>query len=117
MAGDLWVVYELADARLRVRLTYGDHSQADSPHVASWTIAFHRSGPRPEEATHTLGLSLGGDLESTPEDPLLLRCPITDPVSGARHSLTARVRDGRLVELSAFDEPPEWLDERTIEDR
>ncbi len=38
-----------------------------------------------------------------------LRMPLPDE-SGRIHTLTALKRGGRIVSVSAFDEPPEWLD-------
>lgn len=38
----------------------------------------------------------------------LLKRVLPDPLSGEEHSLTATVRDGAIVQLTAFDETPEW---------
>lgn len=116
LAEERWLVYDLPDARLRIRLGRDRRPGADSERVASWTMTFRRDGPRPGEVTKLLGLRVEDGFEPLPSDRGLLRCPITDPVSGDLHSLTARVRGGRLVELTAFDEAPDWLDPRLIEE-
>ena len=110
LAHERWLVYDLGDVRLRIRLTPDRDARAGSERVGSWTVTFRRGGPPPREVAASLGLSLQDELRPTPEDTRLLRCPLPDPVSGGLHSLTARLREGRLVELTAFDEPPEWLD-------
>ena len=109
-AGDRWLVYDLADARLRIRLAPDRGPRPGSERVASWTVTFRRDGPLPTEVAASLGLCLQDELEAAPGESHLLRCPLPGPESGDLHSLTARVANGRLVELTAFDEPPEWLD-------
>lgn len=103
--------------RIRIRFIAGQGQEAEAGRVASWTVTFVRDGPRPTEVGDRLGLVLRAELEPAPEDSLLLRGPLSDPVSGKLHSLTARVLDGRLVSLTAFDEPPEWLDAPVTEER
>jgi hypothetical protein len=103
-----WLVYDLRGMRLRIRLAPKRGSQAGSERVVSWTVTFLQGGPRPTDVAASLGLSLHDEFEPVPKDPCLLRCPLSDPGSGDLHSLTARVEEGRLVELTAFDEPPEW---------
>ncbi len=114
-AGDRWLVYDLADARLRIRLAPDRGHHPDAERVASWTLTFYRDGPLPTEVAASLGLCLQAELEATPSDSSLLRCPLPSGTSGDVHSLTARVANGRLTELTAFDEPPEWLDLRTAD--
>lgn len=39
----------------------------------------------------------------------LLRRILPDLARGVDRSLTASVRGGRIVAITAFDEPPDWL--------
>jgi hypothetical protein len=61
------------------------------------------------EAAEPLGLwpACAPD-ERVPVGSGLLCRPLADAATGATHSLTATVRDGRIVQIAVFDEPPEW---------
>jgi hypothetical protein len=115
VAGDRWLIYEHRDARLRIRLV-SDGAGAREERVASWTLTYRTPWLRPEEAARSLRLNLTGDLRLV-GDSELRRCALADPVSGQVHSLTATTVGGRLRELTAFDEPPEWVEPPTAEKR
>jgi hypothetical protein len=118
VAGDRWLIYERSDTRLRIRLVGdgGGGARAREERVASWTLTYSTPELLPEEAARSLGLDLTGDLQLV-GDSELKRCAFADPVSGGVHSLTATTVGGRLRELTAFDEPPEWLDAPLAEER
>lgn len=62
------------------------------------------------DATEPLGLWP----ECAPDEPAgderLLRRPLRAARGAERLSMTATVRDGLFVQVTAFDEPPEWED-------
>lgn len=112
VGGDRWLVYERPDVHLRVRVappTDPRHPAGDAGRVASWTATFRRNPPgSTEEAARRLGIQGLALAPPRPGAPLL-RASLPDPATGSIHSLTARRRGGRLVQVTAFDEPPEWL--------
>ncbi|HKK08706.1 MAG TPA: hypothetical protein VKA44_07460 [Gemmatimonadota bacterium] len=62
------------------------------------------------EAAEPVGLwpDCSPDASAVEAEAPLLRRPLPDP-GGEDASLTATVRAGRIVALTAFDEPPDWL--------
>lgn len=124
---DRWLVYRRGTLSVRVRcrtmrgedgtMEERDRAQrAGAPaepeeRVASWTASFAQSLPSLRAAAERVGLWPEIAPDETPAgDVPMLRRPLPDPESGAVHSLTAGVRDGRIFQLTAFDEPPEWLE-------
>lgn len=111
--GGRWLVYERPDAQLRVRLVPVDPASGVAPgrhRVASWTVTFHRPPGSTEELARRLGIPPVPLAPVEPDAPLL-RAPLPDPGTGALHSLTVLRRGGRYVQATAFDEPPDWIDE------
>lgn len=115
VGADRWLVYERPDLRLRVRCSSAESGDTGEPRapsserVASWTVSFHTGLDTLREAAEALGLWPVCSPDERPGSDRLLRRVLPDPVTGEEHSLTATVRDGSIVQLSAFDEPPEWL--------
>lgn len=107
VGGDRWLVLERDGMTLRVRARPAGGGEE---RVASWTVTFPK-GPRSlREAAEAVGLwpACAPDADARTAGPLLRR-PLPHPETGALHSLTARVRAGRIVQMTAFDEPPDWL--------
>jgi hypothetical protein len=99
-------VYETAAFVLRVRCA------GERPgRVASWTATFTTGHATLEKASRALGLWPAAVPDHVAETSAarLIRRPLSCPPCGQDHSLTATVRAGRIVGLSVFDEPPEWL--------
>ncbi len=111
---DRWLVYRAASWSLRVRI------RADTPRTAgrarSWTLSFASGYPSLRKALDAFGLKVaepdGGQLADRDAEPPLQEGLIRRVLSegGVTHSLTALVRGGRIQGVTAFDEPPEWLD-------
>lgn len=93
---------------LRVRC----EAEADGgePTVASWTATFESGRTSLRSAAGALGLwpDVAPDCEARGQGPLIRR-PLEDPEDGCRHSMTATVRRGAIVQVTVFDEPPDWL--------
>ncbi len=114
VGGDRWLVYRAPSWSLRVRL------RADAPETAgrarSWTLSFETGYPSLRQALDALGLEVaepgGGGLPGRDAEPPrregLIRRVLADGETA--HSLTATVRGGRIRGVTAFDEPPDWLD-------
>ena len=109
-----WIIYESRHVTLRVRCAEPDPLDSnadDEPRVASWTASFATGHPSLREAAVALDLwpACAPDEIPGPEDGMLRR-PLGDSEMKATYSLTATIRDGRVVQVTAFDEAPEWLD-------
>lgn len=104
--GEPWLVLHTDDLTLRVRCAGPAPAR-----VASWTATFTTARASLREAALAVGLwpMAAPDEEGGSVRAPLIRRPITCPISGVIHSLTATVRDGRITQISVFDEPPDWL--------
>lgn len=118
---DRWLLYERRGARLRIRCR--SEGPEGTYRVASWTATLARGRRSLREATEPLGLwpAAEPDEEASAADVPLLRRAVraesldrpggtADP---ALRSLTARVRDGRIDQVTLFDEPPDWIETPT----
>lgn len=133
---DRWLLYERDGIRLRIRCGPGgkaaagqdataraamarppavaaedpDATESPDARVASWTASF----PAGEASLRAAAERLGMWPDCAPDAaPAQRRGLLRRPLPGGRgglHSLTATVRGGRVVQLTAFDERPEWLD-------
>ena len=103
-AGDVWLVFELSACTLRARC-----SGSTTSRIASWTATFSRGYDCLREAVDLLGLwpaAAPDEIAVRCEHPLIRRAlPRPD---GEVHTLTATVREGRVVAVSVFDEAPDW---------
>lgn len=99
--GGRWLRFEADGWSLRVRLG------ADR-RVASWTLSLPGGAISLREVTEPVGLWPACAPDATASDQPLLRRRLPDPEGGPDRSLTASVRGGRIVALTAFDEPPDW---------
>ena len=109
-----WLIYRSGEVSLRIRCTEPDPlgpTAGDEPRVASWTARFVTGHPSLRDAAVALDLwpVCAPDEIPGPEDRILRR-PLRDSAMKAMYSLTATIRDGRVVQMTAFDEAPEWLD-------
>jgi hypothetical protein len=106
-----WLVYESPDVTLRIRCEGASEAERDRDveHVASWMAALRLGYDTLREATEPFGLwpACAPD-EAAPAGSSLLCRSLEDPATGAVHTLTATVREGRVVQITVFDEPPEW---------
>ena len=103
---DTWLVFVSAGLDLRVRC-----GGTEPARVASWTATFRSAHASLREAAVAVGLWPAAAPDESAEScgrPLLRR-PLPAPDSDTLHTLTATVRNGRITQLSAFDEPPDWL--------
>lgn len=106
---DLWLVYEVAPGRLRVRCAA---DAAGTPRVASWTLTFREPRDTLSSAAGEVGLwpAAAPDAVAADVETPLVRRSVPGP--GAHDvpcSLTATIRGRRFDRLSVFDEPPDWL--------
>lgn len=103
--GDRWLVFELPAVSLRVRC----ERREGSDRVASWTASFEDPPASLRAAAERLGLwpELAPDAGGA-EAGSMIRRPLRSADGEAVHSVTAAVRDGRVVQVTAFDEPPDW---------
>lgn len=108
VGGDVWLRFEGEGVSLRVRCA----AEADGgePTVASWTATFESGRAHLRAAAEALGLwpDVAPDCEARGRGALIRR-PLEDPAEGRRHSMTATVRRGAIVQVTVFDEPPDWL--------
>lgn len=105
--GDRWLVFELDGLSLRVRC---EPSEATT-RVSSWTATFGHPPASLRAAAERVGL--WPELEPDADVPAgggMIRRPLPADGVGAVHSVTAAVRDGRIVQMTAFDEPPDWTE-------
>ena len=107
--GERWLVFELADLSLRVRCEESDAG----PRVASWTATFREPPGSLREAAELVGmwpeLAPDADARGDETDAPMIRRPLPAGDGETVHSLTAALRDGGIVQMTAFDEPPDWL--------
>jgi len=104
--GGRWLRFEGRGWGLRVRLGTGRR-------VASWTLNLPGGTSTLREAAEPAGLwpACAPDAEAAGADATgssLLRRRLPGPEGSTDRSLTATVRGGRIVALTAFDEPPDW---------
>jgi len=106
MDADVWLVFAGNDLTLRVRC---DRS-GDAARCASWTAVFPGGFRMLSEAATVVGLwpQVHPDEDAAGVTAPLIRRRLDRPEPGAPQSFTATVRDGRIVGVSAFDEPPDW---------
>lgn len=105
--GDRWLVFGLEALSLRVRCSRGE----EVDRVSSWTATFEDPPASLRAAAELLGLwpELEPDVRASEAAPMLRR-PLRARGSGAVHSVTASVREGGVVQMTAFDEPPDWTE-------
>lgn len=108
MGSDVWLRFAGQSVSLRVRCE--SEAGGGPPRVASWTATFESGRVSLRTAAEALGLwpDVAPDCEARGREPLIRR-PLEDPVEGRRHSMTATVRRGAIVQVTVFDEPPDWL--------
>lgn len=112
VGGERWLLYEDADASVRVRL----RPVAAGPSVVrSWTVTFGRERDSLRSACAAVGVApeepdaLDEAMPAVPPGAHpLIRRRLADDSSARVHSLTARVGAGGILALTAFDEPPDW---------
>jgi len=106
-ASERWLRYEGEGWSLRLRLT----GSAEGERVASWTLGLAPGVRTLEAATRPAGLwpAAAPDVAAGEVEAPLVRRVLPDPAGGPDRSLTASVRGGRFVALTAFDEPPDWV--------
>lgn len=108
MGSDVWLRFAADGVSLRVRCEA--EAGGGAPRVASWTATLESGRASLRAAAGALGLwpDVAPDCEARGREPLIRR-PLEDPVDGGRHSMTATVQRGRIVQVTVFDEPPDWL--------
>ncbi|MFO7587601.1 MAG: hypothetical protein R6X22_05955 [Gemmatimonadota bacterium] len=108
-AGDVWLVY--VSDRLSLRVRCARRAPGERPRVASWTASFARGHETLSDAARSVGLwpLAAPDQEARTVRAPLIRRPLPCPASGDVLSLTATVRNGRITQISVFDEPPDWI--------
>lgn len=99
-----WLVFELEDLSLRVRC----EEAGGDERVASWTATFREPPATLREAAELVGMwpELAPDAEAAGAP--MIRRPLPGGDGGTVHSVTAAVRDGGVIQMTAFDEPPDW---------
>lgn len=103
-------MYEGPEARLRIRCEGVSEAERDPDvRVASWMAVLRLGRDSLRRAAEPFGLwpACAPD-EIAPAGSGLLCRSLEDPTTGAVHTLTATVREGRIVQITVFDEPPEW---------
>jgi len=106
---DLWLVFETAWGRLRVRCR---RSSGGRPGAASWTLCLSEPADTLAAAAGRVGLWPAAAPDAAAADvaePLVRRALAPPEGASGRHSLTATLRGGRFTHLSVFDEPPDWV--------
>lgn len=105
---DVWLRFAGDGVSLRIRCEA--EAGGGEPTVASWTATFESGRTSLRDATGALGLwpDAAPDCEARGRGPLIRR-PLEDPADGRRYSMTATVRQGVIVQVTVFDEPPDWL--------
>jgi len=103
--GERWLVFDLPGLSLRVRCEEVEGGER----VASWTATFREPPATLREAAERVGLwpELEPDARAADSGPMLRR-PLPAADGGTVHSVTAAVREGGIVQMTAFDEPPDW---------
>ena len=111
VSGAEWRIYELAAGSLRLRVIPAADPAARG-RVASWTLTLAEPADTLRLATEPLGLwpAAGPDVVAADvAQPLVRRAlEVSGAVGRAEHTLTATVRYGRITQISAFDEAPDW---------
>jgi hypothetical protein len=107
LGSDVWIVYAADGLGLRLRCERTADGEA---RVASWTATFDPGFERLEDAARAVGLwpAAAPDMTASDAAPMIRRV-LTCPATGEVFSLTGGVRYGRFVQLSVFDEAPDWL--------
>lgn len=107
--GERWLVFELDAVSLRVRCEEGGEGER----VASWTATFREPPASLREAAGVVGmwpeLAPDADVAADGASAPMIRRPLPAGDGETVHSVTAAVRDGGIVQMTAFDEPPDWL--------
>lgn len=108
VGGDVWLRFTGEGVSLRVRCQ--TEAGGGAPTVASWTATFESGRASLRAAAEALGLwpDVAPDCEARGREPLIRR-PLEDPAGERRHSMTATVRRGAIVQVTVFDEEPDWL--------
>jgi len=102
-----WIVYSRDEWRLRLR--GGSPGVASASTIRSWTLDLTEGFPDLPAALEAFGLRATSPIEApSVAAGGMLRCEICARQRPA--SLTARIAAGRVVALSAFDEPPDWIE-------
>ena len=119
---DRWLVYERGGISVRIRCRAERRSRATAApgaaparaappeeRVASWTATLERGVPTLRGAVEPLGLwpQCAPDETVASRSGLVCR-PLRSAGDGETRSLTATVRGGLIVKVTAFDEEPEW---------
>ena len=107
--GERWLVFELDDLSLRVRCEESG-GDGEGGRVASWTATFRQPPASLREAAELVGMwpELAPDTDAAGSSPMIRR-PLPAGDGETVHSVTAAVRDGGIVQMTAFDEPPDWI--------
>ena len=79
--------------------------------MRSWSLAFREAYDTLDAACRALGLRPAVEVDPPRDVETLARRPLPDPATGKIHSLTAVRRDGVIWSLTAFDEPPDWVEQ------
>lgn len=111
--GERWLVFETDEVSLRVRCEASDHGEGPgSERVASWTATFREPPATLRAAAEAVGMwpELAPDRDAA-EAGAMIRRPLPAGDGETVHSVTAAVRDGGILQITAFDEPPDWTDE------
>lgn len=106
-----WRTWRGEGWRLRVRLGGPEAAGRPdrSPAVASWSLRWERGAPRLREAVEPLGLwpdAAPDERAAEAERPMVRRALAS--AGEPDRTLTAVVRQGLFVRVTAFDEPPDW---------
>ncbi|MFB6240479.1 MAG: hypothetical protein ABEJ46_02770, partial [Gemmatimonadota bacterium] len=106
--GERWLVFETDGVSLRVRCESPDDGRGGGPErVASWTATFRDPPGTLRAAAEALGMwpELAPDRDAAEAGPMIRR-PLPAGDGETVHSVTAAVRDGGILQMTAFDEPP-----------
>lgn len=109
--GERWLVFELDDLSVRVRCEESQGGESGKGgRVASWTATFRRPPASLRAAAELVGMwpELAPDADAAGSSPMIRR-PLPAGDGETVHSVTAAVRDGGIVQMTAFDEPPDWM--------
>lgn len=103
---DLWLVFSRPDLQLRVRCRA---DATNNPRVASWTATFDQARPTLASAAEAVGAwpAVAPDEAAGDVAAPLIRRPLSTS-GGMTHSFTATVRAGGIIQVSVFDEAPDW---------
>lgn len=113
--GERWLVFETGGVSLRVRCEARGDGEGDRgvERVASWTATFREPPATLRAAAEAVGMwpELAPDLDAEEAGAMIRRPLPADDDDGTVHSVTAAVREEGILQLTAFDEPPDWTDE------